>query len=271
MARRSGTEGGDAEGGGGGSRGAAANVNFGIGVPGGAPRLQMLVRKFGKPTSGLNLKQLLLMRGTRPPEVRIIVIHPHDENMVFACTMYGLFVSRDGGLNWVRTFIGTSFVNGVAFGQRMFHVAVDPSDGNKVLLATGEGVYMSKDRGNNFLKATAKGVGEGVIDWIYFNPYDSRYVFVGTDYGMLRSTDGGENWEWIYFTTFPDGRVVRCIIIDPFDKKRGYIATHDGLLPSPDMIHGGLESWSGLAGSSSPGWRRPRSRPAPSTRGTSGP
>jgi hypothetical protein len=246
-ARRGGGDVGGAEGGGE-TRGAAANVNFGIGVPGGAPRLQLLVRKFGKPTSGLNLKQLLLMRGTRVPEVRIIVIHPHDEKTIFACTMYGLFVSRDGGLNWIRTFTGTTFLNGVAMGQRSFHVAVDPTNGNKILLATGEGLYISKDRGRNFLKATGKGVGEGVIDWIYFNPYDSKVVFVGTDYGMLRSKDGGENFEYIYFTTFPDGRVVRSIILDPFDRKRGYIATHDGLYQSSDMVNGGLESWQRLGG-----------------------
>jgi len=162
-ARRGGADMSGAEGGGE-TRGAAANVNFGIGVPGGAPRLQLLVRKFGKPTSGLNLKQLLLMRGTRVPEVRIIVIHPNDEQTLFACTMYGLFVSRDGGLTWVRTFTGTTFLNGVAMGQRTFHVAVDQTDGDKILLATGEGLYISKDRGRNFLKATGKGVGELVID-----------------------------------------------------------------------------------------------------------
>ena len=230
-------------GGGGSATGANANVNFGIGLPGGAPRLQLLVRKFGKPTSGLNLNQMLLLRGVLPLEVRIIVIHPHNPKIVFACTMSGLFKSYDGGLNWVRTFMGTS-----PKGWMTFHVAVDPSDGQKVFLATGEGLYVSTDGGENFSRSTKKGVGEGVIDWIYFNPFDSRYVFVGTDYGLLRSKDGGDDWEWIYFTTFPDGRVVRSVALDPFDRKTGYIATHDGLYVTDDMLHGGLESWRRLGG-----------------------
>jgi hypothetical protein len=220
-----------------------SNANFGVGLPGSAPRLQLLVRKFGKTPSGLNLKQMLWMRGTRPTEVRIIIVHPKRPEIVFACTAFGLYRTGDGGRNWVRTFIGTS-----SSGRFTVHVAIDPNDENKVLLATGEGVYISHDGGNNFLKSTSKGVGEGFINWILFSPYDSRYVFVGTDSGLLRSSDGGQNWEWIYFTTFPTARVVRTVVIDPFDKKTGYIATHDGMFMTPDILHGGLESWTRLGG-----------------------
>lgn len=234
--------GGDSKQGGGGT-GAAANVNFGIGVPGGAPRLQLLVRKFGKQTSGLNIKQTLALRGTRPTEVRIVVIHPRDPRIVFACTAFGLFRSNDGGRNWVRTFMGTS-----PLGRFAFHLAVDPQNPRKVLLATGEGLYVSEDGGDNFFKTTAKGVGEGVIDWITFNPYDTRYVFVGTDSGLLRSPDGGKSWDWIYYTTFPTARVVRSIVVDPHDRKTGYIATHDGMFITPDINRGGLESWERLGG-----------------------
>jgi hypothetical protein len=229
---------------GGASRGgAAANVNFGIGLPGGAPRLQKFVRKWGKPTAGLNIKQTLLLRGFLPTEVRIIVEHPTNPKIVFACTMYGLFMTYDGGLNWVRTFQGVDWR-----GRRIFHAAVDPQNTKKVLLATGNGLYISKDGGENYLKATQQGVGGGVIDWIYFNPHDSRYVFVGTDYGLLRSKDGGENFEWIYFTTFPAARIVRYVTIDPFNKKAGYIATHDGLFMTPNMLTGSLEDWKRVGG-----------------------
>ncbi|PIE19097.1 MAG: hypothetical protein CSA65_03395 [Proteobacteria bacterium] len=226
-----------------GRAGAATNVNFGIGLPGGAPRLQNFVRKWGKPTAGLNIKQTLLLRGFLPTEVRIIVEHPTNPKIVFACTMYGLFMTYDGGLNWVRTFQGVDWR-----GRRIFHAAVDPQDPKKVFLATGNGLYISKDGGENYLKATQQGVGGGVIDWIYFNPHDSRYVFVGTDYGLLRSKDGGENFEWIYFTTFPAARIVRYITIDPFDKKTGYIATHDGLFKTPNILTGSLEDWKRVGG-----------------------
>jgi photosystem II stability/assembly factor-like uncharacterized protein len=240
---------GEAGGGGGGAgRGQAANLTFGIGLPGGAPRLQLFVRRWFKPTAGLNIKQTLLLQGTRGMEVRIVVVHPKDPKTVFACTQFGLYKSTDGGLNWVRVFTGTRFYMNRAVGRYNWHLAVDPLDENRVFIATGEGLFYSADRGETFSKSTKQGLGDTNVNWIYFNPFDPRYVFVGTDYGLLRSKDRGENWEWIYFTTFPTGRVVREIQIDPFDKRSGYIATHDGLYTTPDILNGGMDSWKRLGG-----------------------
>lgn len=223
--------------------GAGGNSNFGIGLPGGAPRLQMVVRKFGKPTSGLNIKQTLLLRGVRPTEVRLVVIHPNNPKIVFACTMFGLYMTYDGGLNWIRTFQGIN-----PRGRQILHVAVDPQNEQRVFLGTGNGLYISTDGGNNYIKSTSQGVGEGYINWIYFNPTDSRYIIVGTGFGVLRSKDGGDSWDWIYFTTFPPARIVRGVVIDPFDKKTGYIATHDGLFYTPNILTGSLESWKRMGG-----------------------
>lgn len=229
--------------GGSGRAGAAANSNFGIGLPGGAPRLQNFVRKWNKPTAGLNIKQTLYMRGYIPTEVHMVVEHPNDPKIVFACTRNGLFMSYDGGLNWVRTFQGSDWR-----GRNIYHAAVDPNDDRKVLLATGNGLYISKDGGENYIKATQQGVGGGVINWIFFNPHDSRYVFIGTDYGLLRSSDGGEKFSWVYFTTFPAARVIRYVDIDPFDKKTGYITTYDGIFKTDNILTAGLEDWKRVGG-----------------------
>jgi hypothetical protein len=226
-----------------GSGGGGGNTNFGIGVPGGAPRLQVLVRKMGKITSGQNIKQTLMMRGARPGEVRMIVVHPRKPDIVFACTAFGLYRSVDGGRNWVRTFTGTS-----PRGRFAVHVVIDPKDDRKVLLATGEGLYISKDGGDNFMKSTAGGVGDTWTSWLQFYPYDSRYVFAVGDAGVLRSADGGKSWSWIYYTTFPQARTVVYLTIDPFEKKRGYIATYDGLFTTDNLLEGGLENWRRVGG-----------------------
>jgi len=242
------TEEGGGGSGGGAGRGQAANLTFGIGLPGGAPRLQLFVRRWFKPTAGLNFKQTLLLQGTRGTEVRIVVVHPKNPKIVFACTAFGLYKSTDGGLNWVRVFTGTRFFNNAAVGRNNWHLAVDPLDGKRIFVATGEGVFISKDGGETFSKLTAQGLGDSTVNWLYFNPYDPRYVFACTDYGLLRSSDGGENWQWIYFTTFPTGRVVRSVVVDPFDKKAGYIATHDGLYWTTNLLTGSVESWKRLGG-----------------------
>jgi len=227
----------------GGGGGAAANVNFGIGLPGGAPRLQLLVRKLGKPTAGVNIKQTLAVRGTRPTEVRVIVVHPKDPNLVFACSAFGLYRTTDGGSNWVRVYAGTKPGDRFAF-----HVAIDPRDPHRVVMGTNDGLWVSHNDGDSFAKSTAGGVGGGNIFWVYFNPYDPRYVFAATDSGLLRSADGGDNWDYIYFTTFPAARITLSVKIDPFDHKTGYISTFDGLFTTPDILHGGLESWTRLGG-----------------------
>ncbi|MCA9673018.1 MAG: hypothetical protein KC503_45815 [Myxococcales bacterium] len=228
----------------GGRVGAAGNVNFGIGVPGRAPRLQKVVRnRFKKPTSGLNIKQTLLERGTRPLRIRQIVVHPKNPQVVYACSDFGLFMTYDGGLNWVRTFQGIN-----PRGRMAMHVAIDPNDDRNVLLATGNGLYVSTDRGENYIKTTAQGVGEGYINWIRYHPVDSKTIFVGTAYGLLRSRDGGKTWSWIYFTTFPPARVVRHVEIDPHDPKRAYISTHDGVFVIDDAFNGSLEDWRRVGG-----------------------
>ncbi|MCA9669460.1 MAG: hypothetical protein KC503_27885 [Myxococcales bacterium] len=223
--------------------GAAENANFGIGLPGGAPRLQNLVRKFKKPTAGLNIKQTLYLRGVRPTEVRQIIIHPKNENIVYACTFFGLYMSEDGGLNWVRTFLGIN-----PRGRIAATVAVDPSNDKNVMLATGNGVYVSSDGGENYIKSTAQGVGGGFINWIQFHPWKPNYVYACTDFGLLRSSDSGKTWDWIYFTTFPAARVVRYITIDPLTQKTAWIATHDGIFKTDDVLNGSLEDWKRVGG-----------------------
>ncbi|MCB9556281.1 MAG: hypothetical protein H6707_09285 [Deltaproteobacteria bacterium] len=233
--------------------GGAENVNFGIGLPGRAPRLQNTVRKFafyrpmplGIPigASGINIKQTLLLRGVRPLDIRMLVVHPKERNVVYACTAFGLFTSYDSGLNWVRTFQGINFS-----GRMIAHIAVDPSDARRVLLMTRNGLYVSDDGGENYIKSTAQGVGEGRMNWVWFSPYHRGLVFACTNFGLLRSLDGGRSWDWIYFTTFPPARIVNYVTIDPFDKKTGYIGTDDGLFVIDDIMHGSLEDWRRLGG-----------------------
>ncbi|MBK6847899.1 MAG: hypothetical protein IPG96_10295 [Proteobacteria bacterium] len=220
-----------------------ANRNFGVGLPGRAPRLQAVVRRFGKPTAGLNIKQTLLLRGNIIPHGRLFVIHPSDPKWVYLCTLFGLFMTEDGGQNWVRTWPGFGNMS-----RMVFSAAVDPLNPDRVLIATGDGLFFSEDRGHSWSKSTQQGLGSGVVWWIYFNPWDPRYIFAGTDYGMLRSPDSGRTWEWIYFTTFPTARVVRYVTIDPHDRQRGYIATHDGLFTTANLMTAQLEDWQQLGG-----------------------
>lgn len=227
----------------GGRVGAGENMDFGIGLPGRAPRLQNFIRKKEKKTAGLNIKQTLVERGMMNPMVRNLIIDPKDPKRLFACTYFGLYRSTDAGLNWVRVFIGIN-QKGYAVSQ----VAIDPSNTKHILAATAYGMFISEDGGDSFMETTAQGFGGVESSWIEFHPTDHRYVFVGTDYGVMRSADGGQNFDWIYFSTFPDARIVRYISISPHDLKRGYVATNDGLFWTENILTAGLEDWKRVGG-----------------------
>jgi len=223
--------------------GASENMDFGIGLPGRAPRLQNFIRKKEKKTAGLNIKQTLVERGMMNPMVRNLIIDPKDPKRLFACTYFGLYRSTDGGLNWVRVFIGIN-----QKGYHVSQVAIDPSDTRRIFAATGYGMFISEDGGDSFMETTAQGFSGVESSWITFHPTDHRYVFVGTDYGVMRSADGGKNFDWIYFSTFPDARIVRYISISPHDLKKGYVATNDGVFWTENMLTAGLEDWKRVGG-----------------------
>jgi len=227
----------------GGRVGAGENMDFGIGLPGRAPRLQNFIRKKKKKTAGLNIKQTLVERGLMNPMVRNLIIDPKDPNRLFACTYFGLYRSTDAGLNWVRVFIGIN-----QKGYHVSQVAIDPSNTKHILAATAYGMFISEDGGDTFMETTAQGFGGVESSWITFHPTDHRYIFVGTDYGVMRSADGGKNFDWIYFSTFPDARIVRYISISPHDLRRGYVATNDGLFWTENMLTAGLEDWKRVGG-----------------------
>jgi photosystem II stability/assembly factor-like uncharacterized protein len=123
-------------------------------------------------------------------------------NSVYACiTNEGLFVSRDGGSGWELVFSGN-----------VYSVAVDPNDPQVVYAGTEPvGLFRSRDGGRSWSELSAlKNQPEAVTDkWWFPRPpheghvlsifvdwHDPRVLGVGLEHGgILRSVDGGENWE----------------------------------------------------------------------------
>jgi photosystem II stability/assembly factor-like uncharacterized protein len=89
-------------------------------------------------------------------------------------------------------------------------------------------------------------------------PTDPNHVYVTDNMRILRSTDGGANWQAVYSRRLPDGEwastgldVTNCygVHFDPFDKKRMFITCTDiGLMRSEDGGKGWVTSTSGIPG-----------------------
>jgi photosystem II stability/assembly factor-like uncharacterized protein len=88
--------------------------------------------------------------------------------------------STDGGASW-------SFLNNLDPGGSIICIAFDANE--NVYVGTGNGIYKSTDNGNNW---SQYGMIGSQTESIAFN--DSGHVFAGTSYAVYRSKDDGANW-----------------------------------------------------------------------------
>ncbi|HET9135953.1 MAG TPA: T9SS type A sorting domain-containing protein, partial [Candidatus Kapabacteria bacterium] len=155
--------------------------------------------------------------GHNTGRVRDVAADPNNEKKVYVAT-------ASGGV-WRTDDISQTPPNWVDLSSRMpslrtTAIAVDPQDGGIIFCGTGE------SEGDGF-------------------PYNSQQVGVG----ILRSRDGGDNWEIV--DNGLAGKAVSQIIIDATNHQRIYAATTGGLLKSED----GGDTWKKLndASNSLPG------------------
>ncbi|MDH5591097.1 MAG: glycosyl hydrolase, partial [Gemmatimonadota bacterium] len=147
-----------------------------------------------------------------------IVIHPRDEDVVYACALghsyapqreRGIYRTTNGGSTWEQVLFADE-------GTGCADLAIDP-DRPDILFAgmwslqvdpwglrsggTGGGVYVSRDGGDSWSKITGRGlpgasamVGKVSVDIARSDP-DRVYALLELDHPTLfRSDDGGRNW-----------------------------------------------------------------------------
>ncbi len=114
----------------------------------------------------------------------------------------GLFKSIDGGASWIR--LGSSYPLNVPSNANIFFsqvinvVIVDPANSQIVYLASNAGLFVSADGGFNWTQGTTPSgdVRSLVLDQT--SPSAARILYAGiSSVGVVRSTDGGQNWATI--------------------------------------------------------------------------
>lgn len=161
-------------------------------------------------------------------------VDPHDADAVWAVTDVGLLRSLDGGFSWRRVFdpaTGEALVVG-----RLYR----PPGRSDELWATSEAGVLVARGGSERFEPLSDRLAESACTCLAFHPRDRALVYVGSSDGLLRSRDGGGQFE-----TVSDAGAVSAIAIDLAQPDRLLLATDNGLLRSVD----GGASWEPAGGS----------------------
>ncbi len=118
--------------------------------------------------------------------VNAISVDPQDSDRLVIATGKGIFMSRNGGLQWESRSAGSA----VPF---MTALQRDPTDRMKLYAGGDNGVFVSRDGGDTWTAGTAE-LSPRVVRALAVDPSSPGVVYAGTQNGLLKSTDSGATW-----------------------------------------------------------------------------
>lgn len=131
---------------------------------------------------------------SRDLEINSIAVHPQEPNRVFIGTNnYGVMVSNDGGRNFVPT-------NGSFSSRFAYSLVADNKMAGRLYAttqntATGGGFFfISSDRGRTWQPAKNLDATRIVPFATLQDRSDPNLMYLGTNVGIFKSTDRGNNW-----------------------------------------------------------------------------
>lgn len=161
--------------------------------------------------------------------VNTLVRHPADSNMLFSgLTAGGIFKSINGGASWYPVFddqpaLSISFIRIHPTDPSVIYAGTgDPNISSYVFL--GQGLFRSHDYGESWSYVGLKEAG--ILSDLVIHPTNPDTLFVGSmgipmrrgsERGLYRSYDGGQNWEKVLYLSDEAG--ITDILINPNDPK----------------------------------------------------
>ncbi len=145
---------------------------------------------------------------------------PLDENLIFVGTDDGnIQVTRDGGKTWELI---SKNIPGVPAGTWVSRVTPSRFDRNVVYATFDNHAYgdmktyvaKSADSGKTWVNISTDKVLQGYAHVIVEDIENRELLFLGTEFGMYISTDGGQSWV-LYKSKLPEFVAVRDIVVHP--------------------------------------------------------
>lgn len=162
--------------------------------------------------------------------VNVIIQDPGNANTLYAgAPAGGIWKSTDGGQNWTALIDNLPQI-GVS------GIAIDKNNSNIIYIATGDddagdsysvGVWKSTDAGATW-NATGLNPSNSPtrMNDIYIHPTDSDVLWVATNGGVYKTTNGGDNWGLTL------GGNIRDIKLKPGDPNTVYAVTSNDFFKS---------------------------------------
>jgi photosystem II stability/assembly factor-like uncharacterized protein len=179
--------------------------------------------------------------GMPAARVQTIAVDPTATSTLYAGTLtpngvpsLGLFKSTDGGASWAP--INNGLIDPVTASAPLdvAALAIDPRNSSTLLAGTRfSEVFQSIDGGMTWQPKTSGGFDLALqVSAFQFDPSDPAKVYAASTQGLLRSTDGGESWDFYGDAGIP----FFTLAIDPTTPSTIYAgdATGFGILKSTD-------------------------------------
>jgi photosystem II stability/assembly factor-like uncharacterized protein len=232
---------------------------------------------YGTGNGGESWVPLEIFPGTDQQEILSLEVDPNDGLKIYVgmndrddSSKDGLWVTNDGGMNWIQyfpdTWVGliriassdsTVFVDGddgmykrsgptEPWEQVNFDMIADirvnafpnilPLNTDFIYAGTELGVYKTTN-GGSIWEPKSQGLGDEYVYALVMDPNDNQTVYVGTFDGVYLTTDGGENW--VQKNTGLANHNVYALAMDPTNSNVIYAGTARGIFKTPD----GGENW----------------------------
>ncbi len=147
-------------------------------------------------------------------EINEIYIDPDDDNIWYVTSWNGIYITRDGGINWENHLSDYSF----GFG-------IDPNNSSLIYCSARDKLYRSNDKGYHwtlvFTAPSNTGINSLRISSINSSVYlGLRWESSTVKNGIYKSVDKGESWDYYSFNVPESGLICWDIEEDPIN---GYL------------------------------------------------
>lgn len=158
-----------------------------------------------------------------------VEVDSYDPSVVYIGTAEGgLLKSSDYGKNW-------KIINW--FDDVITDIKVNPHDTRTVFVSTYEGaIYSTNDKGQNWQKLEIQNNFPEMKNMraLVMDKKNPNILYCGSESGLLKSIDGGRNWQKVNIVIPPDSLPVSAIALDPLTSSSLYYSAGNVIYRTQD-------------------------------------